>query len=314
MKRTAIALTIVSALLFLAIAGAIFVDLAEANWIPYKPRVPPPLPPSISVLSPENKTYNSNNVTLKFSATVSLQDDVEILDYWDSNVGNWTYRKLQSPQDRAEISRFTYYLDGLENNITISSGLASLNWSTILQGLSEGTHTIKAKAWGRYAATVWVIYWSPYKPPELNLSYKDTSYSAEVSSFQASKITFTIDTTPPNISILELENKTYGTSDVQLNFTVNEPASQIMYSLDGQDKVTIVGNITLTGLSEGEHNVTIYATDVAGNNGAPETLYFSVKVSFPTALVAVASTGSVAVVGIGLFVYFKKRRREAAQT
>ena len=122
----------------------------------------------------------------------------------------------------------------------------------------------------------------------------------------SSSVFFTIDATPPSILSLSVENKTYYTSDVPLDLTVNEPVSQISYSLDGQDNVTIAGNTTLTGLSDGEHNVTVYAQDIAGNIGASETICFSIQEPFPTTIGATASA-SAAIIGIGLLVYFRKR-------
>jgi predicted phage tail protein len=113
---------------------------------------------------------------------------------------------------------------------------------------------------------------------------------------------------------LSFENRTFETSDVPLNFTVNQVASKIAYCLDGQENLTISGNTTLTGLPNGEHNITVYATDETGNTGASETIIFNVAKPeppspFPTTLVATASGASVAVVGLGLLVYFKKRKR-----
>ena len=87
---------------------------------------------------------------------------------------------------------------------------------------------------------------------------------------------FAIDTTLPIMSILATENKTYDTTDIPLNFTVNEPVSEITYVLDGQANVTITGNMTLTELSEGSHTITVYANDTAGNIGTSETVYFSI--------------------------------------
>jgi hypothetical protein len=64
-------------------------------------------------------------------------------------------------------------------------------------------------------------------------------------------------------------------------------------------------------LSNGLHNVTVYANDTFGNQGASQTVTFTVAVPepFPTTLVAVASITSVTIIGIGLLVYFKKRKR-----
>jgi hypothetical protein len=58
--------------------------------------------------------------------------------------------------------------------------------------------------------------------------------------------------------------------------------------------------------------VTVYATDEAGNIGASQAINFTIDKPkpFPTAIVvAVSGASAVAVVGAGLFVYFKKRKR-----
>jgi hypothetical protein len=79
--------------------------------------------------------------------------------------------------------------------------------------------------------------------------------------------------------------------------------------LDGGETLTVEGNTTLTGLSNGEHNVTVYAADLAGNNGTSETRYFNIDVPepFPTAPV-VASAATVAAISAALLVYFKKHK------
>jgi hypothetical protein len=109
---------------------------------------------------------------------------------------------------------------------------------------------------------------------------------------------------------LSLENKTYNQDNLPLNFTVDEPTSWIGYCLDGQDNVTITENFTLTELPSGSHTLTIYANDTVGNMGTSSTIAFSVAEPFPTTLV-IASIGSVAIVGLGLLVYFKKRQKES---
>jgi hypothetical protein len=78
---------------------------------------------------------------------------------------------------------------------------------------------------------------------------------------------FTIDTVPPSISILSPQNKTYTETDILLSLTVNETTSEIKYSLDGKENITIIGNTTLTGLSNGSHLLIVQATDAAGNTG-----------------------------------------------
>ena len=121
------------------------------------------------------------------------------------------------------------------------------------------------------------------------------------------------DRTAPTITVLSPENKTYTASNVSLTFTVNEPVSEMAYSLDGAENVTVAGNVTLAGLPRGVHNVTVYARDQAGNAGASETVGFAVDVPEPEPfpLLPAAFTASViaAAIGAGLLVYFKKRKR-----
>jgi hypothetical protein len=75
--------------------------------------------------------------------------------------------------------------------------------------------------------------------------------------------------------------------------------------------VLIEGNATLTDLAEGEHNVTIFARDNAGNVGASETITFNISnepETLPTTWVATGAISTV-VVGAGLLAYFRKRSR-----
>lgn len=115
-------------------------------------------------------------------------------------------------------------------------------------------------------------------------------------------------TVPPVIDVVSPVNQAYNGSSVSLVFTVNKPVNWTGYSLDGQENVTINGNTTIGRLSNGLHNITVYARDELENTGVSETISFSVEVPFPTTLV-IAPIASVVVVGVGLMVYFRKRRK-----
>jgi hypothetical protein len=153
-------------------------------------------------------------------------------------------------------------------------------YTATLSELGDGVHLIKIRVAGEY--------------------YGGGNYDCE------GNASFIFDTIPPKVSILSTENKSYSGDSIQLNFTTSEPVSQIVYSLDGQENVTINGNTTLTGLSEGDHNLTVYATDEAGSIGASETIYFRIDF-FPTTLF-IASVVTAAIIAIVLLVYFKKRK------
>ena len=120
-------------------------------------------------------------------------------------------------------------------------------------------------------------------------------------------------TVPPKISVVLPENNgTYASSNVSLAFAVNKPALWIGYSLDSQDNVTITGNTTITGLTSGLHNITVYAKDEFENIGTSETISFSVAEEtepFPTIALAAIASVSVAVAGVGMFIFLRKRKR-----
>lgn len=118
---------------------------------------------------------------------------------------------------------------------------------------------------------------------------------------------FSVDTVPPKITVLIPENRSYGETDIKTVFIVDEPTSWLGYSLDGQDNVTVTGNVTLAVLSEGSHSFTVYATDLVGNTGVSETVYFVVA-PFPTVLVVAAATTVIIIVVAGYLLLLKPRK------
>jgi parallel beta-helix repeat protein len=86
------------------------------------------------------------------------------------------------------------------------------------------------------------------------------------------------DKRPPIIEVFSPNpNITVTTRELLLNFTVNEATSQINYSLDGAANVTITANTTipLDGFYNGDHNIVVYAADLAGNQAAPKMVHFT---------------------------------------
>lgn len=82
------------------------------------------------------------------------------------------------------------------------------------------------------------------------------------------------DVTPPTITVVSPENKTYVSSSVPLTFYSDQPVRWMCYAIDNGLNVTITGNTTLPQLPDGFHNITVYATDPAFNTGASNTAYF----------------------------------------
>ena len=100
-------------------------------------------------------------------------------------------------------------------------------------------------------------------------------------------------------------NQTYGVTDIQLTFTINEAFSNLAYSLDGQSKKDIVGNVTLPALSNGAHRLTLYAADVLGNS-AETTVFFNVS-PFPVVAIAAVVAIVIIVLASGYLLYNHKK-------
>jgi hypothetical protein len=139
----------------------------------------------------------------------------------------------------------------------------------------------------------------------------------------SAKVYFTVDTTPPTISNLSVENRTYDSTNLTLTFNLDETAIQASYCLDNQANVTSGGNSTLTGLTEGSHTLTVYAEDEVGNTAAFGPVRFTLQLTKPASdtdakpdlvpLVAV-SVAVAAVVAVAALVYWKKHKRAAVPT
>jgi hypothetical protein len=263
--------------------------LGKAN--PYRELEPVPpdaytKPPALTIFSPQNNTAYAMN-TILFSINVSLPESStasSTLIYYVIYEADW-----QQGQIFLYNSSQVNYNDRIESSFTLPKNLY-FQYSQDLTGIPDGNHRIAVTvvAGGIYRTIVW-----GFNRFMINSS---------------SLVFFSVGVTP-RISVLSVENRTYTTTDIPLNFTVNTIDSQITYSLDGQENVSLAGNTTLTGLANGDHNLTIYAKDETGNSGVSETIHFNVKVPFPTAIVATALGAPVAVIGISLAVYFKKRKR-----
>jgi hypothetical protein len=265
----------ISAFLMSMVTGGQIINMAKANPIEIEYKTSP----IISLHSPmNNDTFCVNTVLLNLTVTKP--------DNWLIHGGYAAQQILWS---------INYQLDGnFSDPVIVNSDLAfPLDYSVNLTNLTDGVHSLKVYA----HASGWVI--------QISCAHE---YQVPINS-SSNTVYFTVDTTSPRITILSLENQTYYTSNVPLNFTVNEVTTQISYSLDGQNNVTLTGNTTLTGLSNGLHNVTVYASDELENTGASETISFRVaEEPFPVAPVAAASVAAIAAVGVGLLVYFKKRK------
>jgi len=240
-----------------------FVDLGQAN--PYirdwkkEGDIPPPdgtLPPIISIISPQNDTaYSSNSVSLTLNVSMPESNSVSLYISELYYVPSW---KQGANNDLVKI-------DVPQGSVSLRDVPEGPRWLEVHAVASAYAYESSHKIDGVHYTTYFV-------------NYKITSSSI---------VNFTIDNTSPRVLSVSVENKTYSTSDLPLNVIVNEPVSQIIYSLDGQSNQSVAGNTTLIDVSNGAHTLRMRVLDSAGNPGDLETLFFSVDVqdSFPTTMV-----------------------------
>ena len=236
-------------------------------------------PPVVSVFAPENNTvYATSALSLSFNVSVGESSTA------DSKYISEIYYKADWQTSNSSI----YEVNQIQSSETLS-----------LEDIPDGNHSliVYAKEKGTYysytdysAGNVWYEYY----------------YLFEIEG--SSSVFFTVDTTAPSVSVPSIQDATFYSPNVDLSFIVNEQTSRTAYSLDGNDNVTIIGNATLSGLSVGVHNVTVYAWDDAGNVGTSETLTFTIAEPFPVAPAAAASGVVAALVGVGVIVYSKKHK------
>jgi hypothetical protein len=295
MKRKALASIFISLLLFSVVGISSFLSLGRANPLTFTskngsvhPSIVGAKPPIVTVQSPQNNSFfNQDNVTLSFNVTVG--SSVTNSTRWITLI----YYETDWQQNKNYV--YKHRDDELSvNNYAATLNLTGINGTRIPEGEHNLTFHVSEEG----------ITYDPPRPYGSGLC-RIGYYSFYITG--SSSVTFTVDRTCPTVSVLSMENKTYETSDVPLNFTVNESVSQTKYSLDGQENVTIAGNTTLPNLPFGEHNITVYATDEAGNIGKSETLFFTIAEPFPTLLVATASIIIVIIV-VAVFLQLRKHK------
>lgn len=299
---------------FFLILAAFFVELAQANPFIYEHIDSPlsPLPglqaPAISISSPKNYTQLlTNTITLNFSLSVQVPElpesfcyylglnDVYYTASWLPNSTHLNITDISIPKQTSIYSNDSFTKWG--NYWTLSGYTLYKKFSVNLTNIPIGEQSIEV-----FAVELGN---RPYSRDSLVVRYGTYSLIG------SSKVHFRID----NISVLSPEkDTTYNTTEVPLNFRVNSNASypSFLYILDGNESQTIDGNVTLSGLSYGEHTVVAYATDCEGNTGASETINFTVKAPEPSphvipTVAIVAVSAAIIALTIGTLIFYRRK-------
>jgi len=283
MKAIALAL-----LLTLAASLSIVFVPASANPYMYHKDVSKPAyvkPINITVSSPKENAFYTNGSTITLSFNVTGPDATNLLTKYISTVdykGDW----MQNPEHAYRTKNFEEY--------TPNDFPFFLEFNFNINDIPEGKHSIVINSTGGGGfADMGTLTWYNFNTASLKT------------------VNFTIDSTIPEVALIHPRNETYESPDVPLDFVLNETLSEVTFSIDGLDNVTLAENTTLTGLSLGTHNVTVYANDMAGNVGASKTLLFAVSEPkrFTISPDAGVVIGLTLMIATGLLIYAKKLRR-----
>ena len=284
-KKRTVALTML--LTLVASLSVVFLP-ASANPYMYHENVSAPAyvkPIDIMISSPKENAFYSDGSTITLSFNVTGPDASNLLTKYLSTVdykGDW----MQNPEHAYRTKNFEEY--------TPNDFPFFLEFNFSINNVPEGKHSIVINSTGGGGfADMSTLTWYGFNTASLKT------------------VNFTIDSAKPEVALIHPRNETCKSPDIPLDFVLDEPFFQITFSLDGRDNVSLTENTTLKGLFPGVHNVTIYATDMAGNDGASKTSFFAVSEPerFTISPVAGVSIGSVVVAAAGLLVYLKKRKR-----
>ena len=332
--KKALALTLLAALLMSAMAGTRLVNMTQANPLHVREG------PSITIYSPEQKTYNTHMIELHIAAYDG---------YPGSSITMIRYSVDSGP---------FMYLSGLR-------GANDANVGTTLN-LTDGPHDILAqlntsRTQGEVAVCTTVTFLiNTITPYLILLSPENKTYKSDIpldfSAFKTSDIRYSldgqanvsvtgattlkdvpdgphglvlfgtsdagitytpdavffgVDTGPPKVTVSwPLEYETYYAPTIPLTFSVSEPSPLISYSLDGHRSVNVTGNATLTELSVGYHVLIFTAQDSVTNQQGYAEVHFSIEPEpLSKTLVPVVTVAAIDTILLGLLVYILKRKR-----
>jgi hypothetical protein len=183
---------------------------------------------------------------------INLQSPLDNVKYTSDSV-NLQFSVDPNPDTSASIC-VDVLLDG---NLVINSS-SSISFDYILNGLTNGEHTIKITA---------VAF--DYIEDSTFITYSTRETTKEIS--------FTVNTgSGPNLIISG--GSEFPVGDVKLMLSVNDNKANIWYRMDNGENITVPSeslfkflsiyqfNITLQAVTKGEHTINVYSIDQMGNS------------------------------------------------
>lgn len=303
MKKT-LAMFLSSLLIVLVIGYSANLGKADPylfNQVPF-PVTPPSdvQSPSISIISPEdNGLLTTDNITLDFNVSMNVPAMPELFYYYLSlsdvyYIASWlpnsTHLDLSAFQHSIPPQTRTFSNDSLAEwgtPFALSGYELNQSFSVKFTDVPSGSHSIM----------IFAVESGSRLYSKSGIEVTSGTYTLSTQSI----VHFSVHRT----ALLSPKNVTYSQADVPLLLNSDNGLVGFSYLLDGKESVAIYGNTTLNGLSNGFHNITVYARDEAGNVGVSETVSFKVE-AFP--YIAVAAIVAVILVSVSAALFYFKMR------
>ena len=258
----------------------------------------------LTVTSPTNTTYNTNQITVSGNTTTSANityslngganqtlcinctsfSNTTTAIEGQNYIAIYAVKYDDSTITDSEVIYFT--VDTIPPAITIHSPLnqtytTSTIWLNVTADETVDTWMYNLNDAGNVSFTPNITITAQEGQNKITVWANDTA-----GNWNSSTVYFRVDTIPPLITIVSPDNITYNVDSVWANITVSETADWCAYSLDGAENITMNGYGTawykyLTSLSEGQHNITFWCNDTVGNYNSSIVRYFSIDITSP---------------------------------
>ena len=250
-------------------------------------------PPLVNIISPTNTTYNTTSIPLNYTSS-----DTNLQTTWYQYNGtnttltaNITLTALNNQESTLILwandtagninsTAVTFTVDTIPPNVNIISPVNTTYSTTSLPLNYTSSDTNLQTTWYQYNGTNTTL------TANITLTALNNQESTLIlwandtaGNINSTAVTFTVDTTPPEVTIISPLSITYNTSSVILklsrsdNFGINTS----LYSVDGAANLTYSAPTTVTELANGTHNIVVFTNDSVGNVNIT-SVFFSVDI------------------------------------
>jgi len=200
-----------------------------------------------------------------------------------------TYNPVENEWDNTSAGKFTIDMNFEGGSSGGLSYCSSTPLCVVNSDSSPSPLQVSQLSAGESVSASWMIRGE--KLGDYDVISKFESSNSEVGSAETSEVSVSVEENPePVVSVTEPDDG-YHDGSVNLSVSADKSISSWSYSLDGSANQSFTPNTTISGLSEGSHSLTVYATDSSGNTGSTSR-NFDVDLTGPTTSFNADSTGS----------------------